>query len=91
MGDEKLASRPPLMRPHILNLTKCGGHEIYSEFEQLSIKPSALRVLQDNELNKVVYAECWGFGAGVKGDETTGLEMGDSILARKRRLDESEE
>jgi hypothetical protein len=42
---------------------------------------AAPRVLQDDELNQIVNAECRGRGGGVIRNQTSGLEVSDSILA----------
>jgi hypothetical protein len=91
MRDNQLASRPPFMRLDILNLPECGTHELYSELEQSLDQPTAPRVLQDNELNEVMYAESWGLGASVICHQTTGLEVSDGILACDGGFDLSEE
>jgi hypothetical protein len=57
MWNKELTSRPPFRRRDILNLPECGAHELHSKLKQFLVKPGALRVLQDNEPNQIVYAE----------------------------------
>jgi hypothetical protein len=79
------------MQSDILNLPECGARKPYSDLEQFLVEPAAPGVLQDNELNKIMYAEGWGLGAGIICHQTTGLEVSDGILACEGGLDQTEE
>jgi hypothetical protein len=67
------------MRQDILNLPECGARELYSELKQFLVESAALRVLQDDELNKIMYAEGWGLGDGVICHQTASLEVSNGI------------
>jgi hypothetical protein len=81
MRNELLALRPPFRQLGILNLPECSTHEIYSKLKRFLIEPAAPGVVQNDELNQIVYTECGGLGGGVICDQTAGLELSNGILA----------
>jgi hypothetical protein len=87
MRNEQFTLRPTFRRPGFVNLPECSAHEIYSKLKRFLIDPAAPRVLQDDELNQIMYSECWGLGGGVVYDQATGLELRNGILTCNGRLD----
>jgi hypothetical protein len=87
MWNKQLALRPPLRRIGIRYLLECSACELYGKLKRFLITPTAPRVIQDDELNEVMYAQCWGLGGSVIRDQTMSLEVINGILACNGRLD----